>query len=529
MSMDATSLGPPLGPTHFYGAYVPSNLYPQPLPTNSGYPYRIHKHAQRSGSIADPQAVAKAIEANQMFIATTSAEPISTSYFNPTQNEYQAYETKREDPDLQARVTFQHQSHGVSTTLLPESTLVTVNAGLEKRADEPEQLRPTILSTNLEIRTKQSSNSVPSTSEVGKLGQKSESTSACSLESPASSQKGARKSCCHGRQEMPRSVSPGNAPTERVISLNENRAQPTYADGNHSATTQVHPLAYDTTMEIDKTSNEQSYNNFIYPMLDQTALYTYPANYATASNPMNPALMAALHQNPYTYSQIIPQYAPYGLIGSAAPSAEGSTINNPPHNCKCGPECDCLFCAAHPYNTRTRTCVQNLGEILASGSDDSQMYSRPPTSYQNQLDPTGNLQQVRPEVNPASIGNMPSPTESAKQESNGTPNSSIEFHQFGPTFNGDHGVQQTYDSRGYYTIEYPIDQRSTFPGCTDFSGTCQCGSQCPCVGCLTHTGHDSIPMPFEQVLTEEVLSHPNNITEQSVVQHGMSLDPSCYG
>ncbi|KAI2480720.1 hypothetical protein Ptr902_07745 [Pyrenophora tritici-repentis] len=29
----------------------------------------------------------------------------------------------------------------------------------------------------------------------------------------------------------------------------------------------------------------------------------------------------------------------------------------------------------------------------------------------------------------------------------------------------------------------------TLPGCSDASGTCQCGDGCACVGCLTHGGH----------------------------------------
>ena len=37
-------------------------------------------------------------------------------------------------------------------------------------------------------------------------------------------------------------------------------------------------------------------------------------------------------------------------------------------------------------------------------------------------------------------------------------------------------------------------QEMVLPGCDDATGTCQCGEGCECVGCLTHGGHNGIPL-----------------------------------
>ncbi|OJD33225.1 copper-activated transcription factor grisea [Diplodia corticola] len=37
-------------------------------------------------------------------------------------------------------------------------------------------------------------------------------------------------------------------------------------------------------------------------------------------------------------------------------------------------------------------------------------------------------------------------------------------------------------------------QQVELPGCDDASGACRCGDGCQCVGCLTHGGHDGVPL-----------------------------------
>jgi hypothetical protein len=43
----------------------------------------------------------------------------------------------------------------------------------------------------------------------------------------------------------------------------------------------------------------------------------------------------------------------------------------------------------------------------------------------------------------------------------------------------------------YLTVEYPVN---LLDPCTNMTGTCQCGLNCACVGCLTHHGHNGVAL-----------------------------------
>lgn len=56
----------------------------------------------------------------------------------------------------------------------------------------------------------------------------------------------------------------------------------------------------------------------------------------------------------------------------------------------------------------------------------------------------------------------------------------------------------------YYTLEYPVGLPSA---CVDTTGSCQCGNDCTCVGCLTHSGHNGLPL--EPAMPESNWDHMN--------------------
>ena len=216
------------------------------------------------------------------------------------------------------------------------------------------------------------------------------------------------------------------------------------------------------------------------PHLNQTTLYTIPPTYATASHPLNPSQLAQLQHSHTGLSQMVPQYAPSGLMGSAAPSAEGTMTFNPAHNCNCGDNCLCLGCAAHPYNATTRNHVQDLGQILENSHETNNPPSRPQTSYGNPAN-MSDVHSMTPGI-VTHIGDLPSPTISESLQMASLAGAS--FHQSSNNSSPTQGTFPMYSSSGYYTMEFPM------MGCTDVSGSCKCGSDCACIGCLTHTGHD---------------------------------------
>ncbi|KAL8714947.1 MAG: hypothetical protein Q9225_006488 [Loekoesia sp. 1 TL-2023] len=120
------------------------------------------------------------------------------------------------------------------------------------------------------------------------------------------------------------------------------------------------------------------------PMMNdipQTTVYSVPSTYATAENPMTLEQQAQLQQSARLHAQNIPQYAPYGITGSVAPSAEQIDANDFMHECNCGPSCQCPLCAVHPYNPVANAHMEEMADLLASDIGDSGARSRPQSFY----------------------------------------------------------------------------------------------------------------------------------------------------
>ena len=110
-------------------------------------------------------------------------------------------------------------------------------------------------------------------------------------------------------------------------------------------------------------------------------------------------------------------------------------------DCQCGPGCNCVYCAAHPYNPATRARVQELGQIIESD------FSRHPH-----------------------------------------PDSLPQWGYGGIAYNGDPSeLPHMMHNSDYYTLRYPVEHSSNH-SCTGVSATCPCGSDCICAGCLSHAG-----------------------------------------
>ncbi|KAL2038176.1 hypothetical protein N7G274_009124 [Stereocaulon virgatum] len=176
--------------------------------------------------------------------------------------------------------------------------------------------------------------------------------------------------------------------------------------------------------------------------------------------------------------QVMPQYAAPGLVGSMALSAESQPnnagISQTPQSCQCGPDCDCLFCAAHPYNVPTTTRLTELQAIL---DRDARLIPGSPTQSRNEELPK--------------IGDFTSP-----MMRNSTLESSHN-HEVNSATTGrfDTAPQANYIfSTGYQTLQYTVK-----PDCDDETGTCMCGDACTCIGCMLHKGHNGVPIPMSDV------------------------------
>ena len=293
--------------------------------------------------------------------------------------------------------------------------------------------------------------------------------------------------CCSKPQESPSSPALGSfhqdLPNTQTFSSTANPSLKTSTYQN-SSTRLIEPIS-DNAKSHNHVPYTSGFAQFYSP---HTTVYSMPATYATAENPLTQRQQAYFQRNAHIYSQQVPHYAPHGVIGSAAPPAEGNGILSLAHTCTCGPSCQCVFCVAHPYNAPTRDRVQSLAHLL---SDDGEYGPKSPLKptygppfhnvvNSNNTESATHRMHIDDVLHPS---NLNQPEGLSPERYNEVSLSEL------PTTSLDEASHPAVSSSGYLTMEYEYDSIE-LGGCTDASGTCRCGNSCTCVGCLTHSGHD---------------------------------------
>lgn len=182
-----------------------------------------------------------------------------------------------------------------------------------------------------------------------------------------------------------------------------------------------------------------------------------------------------------------PSMGPY-MLNNLEPSCNAPLSGDSCHECSCGEDCQCLGCAAHPFNTTTRKHVQEMGAMITSNGDDKNSevinpYKSSPYQGGTPSTPFPYFMQSTPSMD---HGFQPMPFDSYSD-----PNSTLPSGYSSPLSASHHINQQLMHPSEYYTLEYPVGLPSA---CSDMTGSCQCGSDCSCVGCLTHSGHNGLSL-----------------------------------
>ncbi|EED21559.1 copper-activated transcription factor GRISEA, putative [Talaromyces stipitatus ATCC 10500] len=168
-------------------------------------------------------------------------------------------------------------------------------------------------------------------------------------------------------------------------------------------------------------------------------------------------------------------------------------VNDSNHDCSCGDSCQCLGCASHPFNETTRHHVQEMGYMMTVKEDEEKSGTSSPFAGLNS-----------PPAMPSNIPanyNLPIPlnTQPSFTDDNTLP-STFDNTINSPTF----APNQFMQPSEYYTLEYPVGLNL----CSDITGTCQCGNDCNCVGCITHSGHDGVVLDSMPPESQPMTSKP---------------------
>lgn len=225
-----------------------------------------------------------------------------------------------------------------------------------------------------------------------------------------------------------------------------------------------------------------------------------------------------------------------------SPNLAGAQIGHsaPEHNCRCGDSCSCFGCAAHPNNATMMEYVRVMAQFQYTGGFGGMvppLYDMPTYPHQ-----TGFGAEAGQNLNFHSLQQgtaISTPTQMsfpANLDMSNLPNASMTVPgnwrhpssqmlsmpqtQFtgppNPTFTAQTPapapVERQLSPKTEEVATTPLAADSprsesrdedtptlspssyfwnqmTLPGCSDATGTCQCGDGCACVGCLTHGGH----------------------------------------
>ncbi|KAJ5490854.1 hypothetical protein N7539_002421 [Penicillium diatomitis] len=319
-------------------------------------------------------------------------------------------------------------------------------------------------------------------------------------------------SCCSKKKprEEPVLAPPSDVP--KTCCDVEKDARGMMKNGNiidHSSSTHRHPT-WDSSHHLNSSSpHVQSWQN---PLLaTHTASFS---SYGMQNSQPPPVFTNGQSANGLA---IPPQSMGFAMDLHHTQAPAGGFGNSAGLDCNCGDDCQCLGCAAHPFNSTTRQHVQEMGVLMtfddgdhspdlaanASNFADTSIHeisAQPPFNFYVQQTPAVN--QISHPDSLLSYSNPPSTLPSG----------------YSSPLPPGHTINQPLMHPGeYYTIEYPVGIPST---CSDVTGSCQCGNDCSCVGCLTHSGHNGV------ALEPPATTAPNTNTRENGHSSGIIPGPA---
>ena len=276
-------------------------------------------------------------------------------------------------------------------------------------------------------------------------------------------------------------------------------SRPRYTDSNyvHSPIDQQSMNGDPTGMPIDMmgASMEPDFSgqtiNYHFANNDPVDFST-GSSAASAQNRFNLGPnMFATHSG-YHDSQCFTQQATDGRVEPAAHAGEANHIidgvlHRADPKCSCGPGCQCVYCSIHPYNEPTRERVRELASIIATDSD-SGPESRPQSQYGEQFMDLSGMYPVMQQSLHSQNGVLAASPNVQETLSQPTTQSDMFLGSMNKLPTSPIASTSNEDSdNSFQRMEFSVR-----PWCHNESGTCMCGDDCDCLGCVTHSGHNGV-------------------------------------
>ncbi|PKS11536.1 hypothetical protein jhhlp_003301 [Lomentospora prolificans] len=233
-------------------------------------------------------------------------------------------------------------------------------------------------------------------------------------------------------------------------------------------------------------------------------VFTYPPHYGSYLQPLLPELWKQAMDTMMAQGlgSVNPMPSPnFNYMAGAAPSTPLGTS----HICTCGDGCQCVGCAAHPYNDATQNYVRSAWNMMMEDSwangVNSPMVPQAPPSVRDLTRPNGvNPTPLKQEGGCCGNGSTSSsaspviPTQTEGLNGNGT-NSAVgsavtttTSPKASPTpqtpasdTTSGTNDEQILSANDFFFVTYPLSD-----SCVGDTASCPCGDDCQCLGCVVH-------------------------------------------
>ncbi|KAK7422281.1 hypothetical protein QQZ08_009587 [Neonectria magnoliae] len=225
--------------------------------------------------------------------------------------------------------------------------------------------------------------------------------------------------------------------------------------------------------------------NGMYPYYPQPTIFTYPPQYGSFLQPLQPeqwrqvmASMTFAAQGGMPAPYAIPNAVPYPAQGTPH-SAAGTS-----HQCTCGETCQCVGCAAHPYNDATQSYVRSAWESMM---DD------PQNPRANRHGDHGHTHVNGHGINETPVHNDSSNPDDLPVVSSVEGTRSPTAPETPSEAASGMSEEQALSASDFFFVSYPFGD-----SCAGETSSCPCGEDCQCLGCTIHNGPDTILDPEDQ-------------------------------
>ncbi|KAG5983556.1 hypothetical protein E4U55_007891 [Claviceps digitariae] len=236
--------------------------------------------------------------------------------------------------------------------------------------------------------------------------------------------------------------------------------------------------------------------NGMYPFYAQPNVFNYPPQYGSYMQPLQPEQWRHFMAAAMAFGQNGGAGAGAGVAGGGGPGGGGGqpfgmqagafpTPTTPngtswtSHHCSCGDTCQCIGCAAHPYNEATQDYVRSAWNVMKEESrnghgHDANM-SGPHHNGSVGGTNTSNGEVDEATANPSSNGTTtpnqphydgawsPSAAQSPSEAASGA------------------SEEQALSASDFFFVSYPFAD-----SCAGETMSCPCGDDCQCIGCAIH-------------------------------------------